>query len=616
MNEKADAGKKTGMGQFFRRMGASCLGTLMGILLATGVSVVGSVILLNLLFGASETASVEDKSILVFNLSTDIKDTPPSSSLADALGSSNSQALTLRQVIGAIERASEDPKIVGLFLYGRGSAGNYGYATLAEVRKALDTFRASGKKIIAYDVDWTEKEYYLGSIASKVTINPVGLMEMNGLSSQGTFFAGALEKYGVGVQVVKVGSFKGAVEPYTRTDFSPPNRQQIQTVLDNVWSNYKSTVAASRQVTPEQLQSIADTKGTLDGEAAKKAGLVDDVAYFDQVIAQLRDLTGEKESDENPSDDFRSFRQVSVEDYAGSATATKEDSANKIAIVYAEGSIVDGAGDTTNIGGDRYAKELRKLRQDDDIKAVVLRINSPGGSAIASDVILREVKRLGEKKPVIISMGDFAASGGYWVATGGQRIFAEDNTLTGSIGVFGLLFNLQKIANNNGIKWDTIKTGKFADMSTSARPKTPEEMRLYQASVNRFYDLFIEKVSNARKLSPDKVRSIAQGRVWTGQDALDIGLVDEIGGLENAVIYAAKVAKLGDDWSIDEYPRATTWEEEIFSRLFQSYLSPVTEANDPLTKEWQKLQKELAKFQTLNDPRGIYTRLLFDFDFH
>jgi protease-4 len=567
------------------------------------------------LFNQPERSPVGDKSILLFNLSTTIKDTPPSSSVSDVLSSSNAGTITLRQAIQAIERAGEDPKITGLLLYGRGAVGDYGYATLTEIRRALQKFRDSGKKIIAYDTDWTEKEYYLGSIASKVMINPVGSMEMNGLVSQGTFFAGALRKYGVGVQVVKVGTFKGAVEPFTREDFSQPNREQIRVVLDDVWSNYKSTIAASRKTTPAALQTLADTDGILNADTAKKAGLVDEVGYFDRAISELRGLTGQTEPDEEQGDTFQSFRQITLENYAGSEVGEETESANKIAIVYAEGTIVDGAGDAGEIGGDRFARELRKIQQNDGIKAIVLRINSPGGSATASDVILREIARTSEKKPVIVSMGDYAASGGYWMATGGKHIFAEKDTLTGSIGVFGLLFNIQKIANDNGIEWDTVKTGKLADIGTSTRPKTPEELKIYQASVNRFYNLFIEKVARARNLSPDKVRSLAQGRVWTGQDALPIGLVDEIGGLDKAIAYAAKEAKLGNDWSVEEYPRATTWEEEILSRLFQSSIFPITRSGDPVTKEWQKFQKQLETLRSFNDPRGIYARSWFPFDF-
>ncbi len=603
------------MGQFFKQTFASCLGTLLGLLVFSSLGVGGLAFLLLSFLISSDSSSVKEKSVLVFNLATNISDAPPSSSLADSLTSESRITLNLRQVIAAIEKAALDDSIVGLLLYGRGTVGEYGYATLTEVRQALAKFRQSGKKIIAYDVEWTEKEYYLASVAEKVIINPVGRMEINGLSSQQTFFADALEKYGVGVQVVKVGSFKGAVEPYTRQDLSVQNRQQLQTLLDTIWSNYSATVAKSRNLTPQQVQTISDTQGILEATTAKKAGFVDEVAHLDRVIALAKDLTGEAKNKTNQEETSGSFSQISLANYASSLDDEGGDSSAQIAIVYAEGTIVEGQGDRGEIGGDKLAKELRKLQGKEEVKAVVLRINSPGGSATASEVILREIKRLDAKKPVIISLGDVAASGGYWIAMGGQRIFADNDTITGSIGVFGLLLNIQKIANNNGIDWDTVKTGQLADLSTITRPKNPQELEIYQAAVNRFYDLFIETVAKGRKLSPDKVRTVAQGRVWTGKDAVKIGLVDQIGGLEAAVQYAAKTAKLGDDWSLKEYPRSQSWQEELLSNLLQTYLPPLTKNNHPLTQEWQNFQQELLKLPTFNDPHSVYAKLLFNLDF-
>jgi len=603
------------MGQFFKQAFASCLGTLLGLLAFSTLGVGGLAFLLLSSLISSDSSLVKEKSVLVFNLATNISDAPPSSSLADSLTSESRTTLNLRQVIAAIEKAALDDNIVGLLIYGRGTVGEYGYATLTEVRQALAKFRQSGKKIIAYDVEWTEKEYYLASVAEKVIINPVGRMEINGLSSQQTFFADALEKYGVGVQVVKVGSFKGAVEPYTRQDLSVQNRQQLQTLLDTIWSNYSSTVAKSRNFPPQQVQTISDTQGILEATTAKKAGFVDEVAHLDRVIVLAKELTGEAKNKTNEEENSGSFSQISLANYASSLDDEGGDSSHQIAIVYAEGTIVEGQGDRGEIGGDKLAKELRKLQGKEEVKAVVLRINSPGGSATASEVILREIKRLDAKKPVIISMGDVAASGGYWIAMGGQRIFADNDTITGSIGVFGLLLNIQKIANNNGIDWDTVKTGQLADISTITRPKNPQELEIYQAAVNRFYDLFIETVAKGRKLSPDKVRTVAQGRVWTGKDAVKIGLVDQIGGLEAAVQYAAKTAKLGDDWSLKEYPRSQSWQEELVSNFLQTYLPPLTKNNHPLTQEWQNFQQELLKLPTFNDPHSVYAKLLFNLDF-
>ena len=306
------------MGQFFKQTFASCLGTLLGLLVFSSLGVGGLAFLLLSFLISSDSSSVKEKSVLVFNLATNISDAPPSSSLADSLTSESRITLNLRQVIAAIEKAALDDSIVGLLLYGRGTVGEYGYATLTEVRQALAKFRQSGKKIIAYDVEWTEKEYYLASVAEKVIINPVGRMEINGLSSQQTFFADALEKYGVGVQVVKVGSFKGAVEPYTRQDLSVQNRQQLQTLLDTIWSNYSATVAKSRNLTPQQVQTISDTQGILEATTAKKAGFVDEVAHLDRVIALAKDLTGEAKNKTNQEENSGSFSQISLANYASS----------------------------------------------------------------------------------------------------------------------------------------------------------------------------------------------------------------------------------------------------------------------------------------------------------
>lgn len=594
------------MGQFFKQFFTSCLGTLAGLILFVSLGTGGLFVLLLASLGQNNNVAVKDKSILVFDLSTTITDTNSQSTLSQSL-QENGQRLTLRQVIQAIETATEDDKIVGLFLYGRSTTGSYGYATLAEIREVLKKFQQAGKKIIAYDGDWSEKEYYLGSMANKVIINPMGTIEINGLSSEQLFLAGALEKYGIGVQVIRVGSYKAAAEPYIRKNLSPENRQQIQVLLDNIWTNFLGVVAANRKVTPQALQKIVDSKGILGANEAQQVRLVDQVAYLDEVITELKQLTGQK--DEENIQTNQSFRQVSLETYADVEPIAS--SKNQIAILYAEGTIVDGQGDTGEIGGDYYAKEIRKLRRDPDIKAVVLRVNSPGGSATASETILREIKLLSKEKPVIVSMGDVAASGGYWISMGAKRIFAEKNTLTGSIGVFGLLFNVEKIANNNGLAWDGVKTGKFADIDSTSRPKTEQELKIYQVFVNQIYDLFLDKVSQSRKLPKEKVQAIAQGRVWSGEAAKKNGLVDEIGGLEKSVEYAAKEAKLGEDWSIREYPTRSSFEEELLEKLFKSQLLAQAQQNHPLTAQWNQLKEEWTGLQHFNDPQGVYSSLLF-----
>jgi protease IV len=376
-------------------------------------------------------------------------------------------------------------------------------------------------------------------------------------------------------------------------------------LLEDLWLEFVNSTSRSRKLTPQQVQQISDNSLFLTAEDARKRKLVDRIAYPDEIVADLKKITGEdKES--------KSFRQISLRSYARVAEEKQRESRNEIALLYAEGEIVDGLGSGGSIGGDRLARQLRDLRQDDDVKAVVLRVNTPGGSATASEVILREVILTKAKKPVIISMGNLAASGGYWISTYGDRIFAEPNTITGSIGVFGRLLNVQKIANQNGITWDVVKTGRFADSQTASRPKTPEELEQIQKSVNQIYDQFLTKVSESRKLDKKRVAEIAQGRVWSGNQAKELGLVDEIGGLEEAIQEAAKRAKLKDDWRIEEYPKSRTFEEQLFGRLLGAALNSQSETPDPITQEVKKFQQDLSNFQTMNDPRGIYLRLPFD----
>ncbi len=607
------------MRNFLQQTFASLIGSLLGLFIFCGLGTTGLLLLVLVAATSKDTGpEVKDKSVVVFDLSMNITDSEPNSGevLQKALSGVDDNRMTLRSVVDSIEKARRDSRIVGIYLDATRSKGSssVGYASLKEIRQALEKFRASGKKITAYGVDWGEREYYLSSVADNVVLNPLGAMEVNGLSSQPMFLAGALQKYGIGVQVVRVGKFKGAVEPFIFPKLSPENREQTQKLLDDVWSEWRTTVGASRKINVEKLQAIADNQALLEANEAKTAGLVDQVGYADQVVADLKKLTASDKND-------KTFRQINLINYAqvpGKSLGVERTSKNKIAVVYAEGEIVDGKGDDGEVGGDRFAKIFNKIRQDKDVKAVILRINSPGGSATAAEVMQREVRLTREVKPVVVSMGDVAASGGYWIASDSNRIFAEPNTITGSIGVFGLLFNGQKLANDNGITWDSVKTGRYADSQTVSRPKSDEELALYQRSVNRIYSLFLNKVSQGRKLPEAKVAEIAQGRVWSGVAAKQIGLVDEIGGLNAAIAYTANQAKLGKDWQLQEYPQASSFEERFFGRateeagtalgIKKSQIPP----SNPLFTEFQKLQQEMTMLQKMNDPQGVYARLPFN----
>lgn len=601
------------MNRFIKQILASFIGTIAALLMTVTVGA-SALVLLLLLLSQDSSPVVKEKTVLIFDLATQIQDTESTPSFNQLLSQESQSTLSLRQVLETIQKASKDDRIVAIFLDGRQGGGASGYASLTEIREALQRFRQTGKKIIAYGVDWREPDYFLASIADEILENPIGTVEINGLGAEPLFYGAALAKYGVGVQAVRVGNFKSAVEPFTRQDLSPQNRQQLESLLGGVWQTYIETVATSRSLTASDLQAIADHQGLLSAQKAQKAKLIDKVVYWDQVVDQLKSLSKVDEDEE------KSFRQISLNDYVSvpvkAFPARRSD--QKIAVLYLDGTIVNGEGSLDSVGGDRFVKLIRKIRADQDVKAVVVRINSPGGSATASDLIWREVQLLKAKKPVVISMGNVAASGGYWIATGGQHIFAEPTTITGSIGVFSLLFNVETIGNRFGLTWDQVQTSKLANLGSGIRPKSAAELAIFQQAVNQIYDLFLDKVSQSRGLSKAKVAEIAQGRVWTGAEAQKIGLVDDIGGLEKAITYAANQTNLGDSWELDEYPRQKSLETAILESLFklqiQSQVSKVQ--TDPLTQKWQDFRAELTSLQTLNDPKGIYARLPFNWKWH
>jgi protease IV len=596
------------MRDFFKNV----LATFVGLFLFLTLGIAGLTAFLVAIAANSRTPepAVAARSVLTLDLSQPITDANPAASAREVIGSalgggSRENSIALRSVLESLEKAAKDERIVGLYL--EGSVQGTGFGTLREVRQALQKFRDAGKPIYAYDgVSWQEKDYYLASVATMILQHPTGLLEINGLGYNTPFFAGALQKYGVGVQVLRVGKYKSAVEPYLLSGNSPENKEQTQKWLSDLWSEFLTASAKSRKLTPQKIQAIADKEGILLSSAAKSGGFIDKIAYEDEVIAELQKLTGEDK-------DTHSFRQIDLIDYAQTLPDDQRSSPNQIAIVYAEGDIVSGQGGSESIGGDRVAKLIRKLRNDSDVKAIVLRVNSPGGSATASEQIAREVFLTNREKPVIASMGNMAASGGYQISSYATKIFASPNTITGSIGVFGVLPNFQKIANDNGITWDVVKTGRFADSDTISRPKTAEELAIGQKVVNQIYDDFLTIVSTSRSIAKPQVNAIAQGRVWSGLEAKKIGLVDELGGIEDAIQAAAKAAKLGDDWEVVEYPKASSFEVKWLGQLFNSYF-PEAESQapiDPLTEEIQRFQKDFATLKAMNDPLGAYSRLPF-----
>ena len=602
------------------------LGTLLGALAAL-VIFAGAVVTLGIgLLGALAALGDTEKSgpavpagsYLVLDLSTNVSDAPPHLDLASLRG--RDESLQLRAVTRSLRAAAEDERIAGVYLTGDLSPEGYGsgHAALRELRAALLAFREAGKPVVGYLTFASTRTYYVASAASDLALDPYGMILLPGLAAEPMFFAGAFEKVGINVQVTRAGKYKSAVEPFTRREMSPENREEVRELLQDLWENLLGDIAATRGVTVAQVQAVVDQEGLIRAAEALGAKLIDRTAYRDEIYDALKAKTGRAGSD-------KPFKQVALAAYARQlkpATALPAPRAvegvepgsgksGRVAIVYAEGEIVDGEGSPGEIGGARLSRELRKLRQDKNVRAVVLRVNSPGGSAASSEVVQREVRLLRREKPVVVSMGSYAASGGYWISAYADRIFAEPTTITGSIGVFGMQFDVQRLADSIGVTFDRVKTGRFADAMTVSRPKTPEEMAVLQRMVDWIYGEFLAKVAEGRNLPPDKVAAIAQGRVWSGADALAHGLVDELGGLDAALAYAAGKAGLGADYRVVEVPREQELVEAIQELIEKAVPGAVRASPGPLDELRRRLERELRALAACNDPQGVYARLPF-----
>jgi protease-4 len=413
--------------------------------------------------------------------------------------------------------------------------------------------------------------------------------------------------------VTRVGKYKAAVEPFTRRDMSPENREEVQRLLNDIWGGILADIAPSRGLTVDRLQAVVDKEGLIRPDIAKGAKIVDRVSYRDEVYDALKARTGRAGSKEP-------FKQVTLADYAKiskdiadapsrrTAGEGSRSGRGRIAVVYAQGDIVDGEGEADEIGSTKFSRKLRELRLDENVKAIVLRVNSPGGSASASEVIQREIRLIKKVKPIVVSMGTYAASGGYWISTYGDRIFAEPTTITGSIGVFGIQFDVKKLANDFGITFDSVKTGKFADALTVSRPKTEEELAVFQRMVDWIYGEFVNKVAESRKLKREVVEEIAQGRVWSGAEAKKLGLVDELGGLDAAIAFAAEKAGLSGNYRIDEYPRKKELIEAI-QEFIEKNTPGQAQSNSLAKKVAQRVESDLKMIRAFNDPQGVYARL-------
>lgn len=525
---------------------------------ATVVGIVISSVLLFILFfvimigiissvGEEKKVMVRSNSILYLNLDQAITERTPDHSLAGIpiIGSGDEKTIGFSDLIKALKVAKTDDKIKGVYI--NVTAPNAGMATMLEVRNAILDFKTSKKPVIAYSEVYSQGAYYLASAANKIYLNPQGALEFKGFSSDLVFFKGALDKLGIEAQIIRVGNYKSAVEPFTNTKMSDYNRQQVTAYVGGLYQTFLEGISKSRNIPVTELHAIADAYKIQQPQDALNYKLIDGIKYKDELLDELRALT---KKDKKATVDI-----VSINDYAANLPSTSTYTAkNKIAVIYANGDIVGGEGSDEQIGSERISRAIRQARLDDNIKGIVLRVNSGGGSALASEVIWREVELSKKVKPVIASFGDVAASGGYYIGCSADSIFVQPNTITGSIGVFGIIPNFQNLLNNKlGITFDGVKTGQYADIMSVNRPLTTGERFIIQNGVNHIYDIFLTRVADGRKKSKAQIDSIGGGHVWIGTDAVKNGLADRLGSFGDAIKAAAKKAKL-DDFKVVEYP--------------------------------------------------------------
>lgn len=530
------------------------------VLFAILIGIISVISVMGMIASQEATTVVKDNSVMVLNLSGSLEERADDNPFAQMVGSV-AETNGLDEILYAIKRAKEEKEVKGIYI----EAGLFDAdapASCQAIRKALADFKKSGKWIVAYGEQYTQQAYYICSVADEIAINPSGLIDWHGLAAQPMFLKDLLAKVGVKMQIVKVGKFKSATEAYSEDHMSDANREQVTAYITGVWNTMVGDVAASRKLPVAQLNAYADSLITFaKAEDYVRHHLVDKIAYTDEVKASVKQRLGIGDDDV--------INQMSVTDMNNLPEKINR-SDNEIAIYYAYGEIVNTADGQTSaaICGDVVTKDLEELMKDDDVKAVVLRVNSPGGSAYASEQIWNAVKKMRTKKPVVVSMGGYAASGGYYISCGADYIFAEPTTLTGSIGIFGMFPDFSQLATEKlGVKFDVVKTNRFSDFGSVARPFNAEELAHLQKYIGNGYDLFLSRVAEGRKMKTADVNEIAQGRVWLGKDALKIKLIDDLGGLDKAVAKAAELAKVKDDYDTATYPAAPNFIDQMLSSL-------------------------------------------------
>lgn len=559
-----------------------------------------------LLLGIAATATsekevtVKNNSILELKLDREIAERGEKDPFEgmDMLGSLGNSRYGLDEIKASIRHAKTDDNIKGIYL--STEILTAGMATVEEIRNQLLDFKKSGKFIVSYNDICSEKAYYLTSVADKQFLNPQGALELNGLSSEIMFFKGTLEKLDIQPEIFKVGEFKSAVEPFLLDKMSAPSRLQVASFLNSLNNHYLQNVSKARGKSFAEMKKISDSMLIHYPEDALKYGMITNVGYYDQAVDYMKQRTGLKKTDK--------LNVVELKDYRKIAKSDDGYSKNRIAVIYASGDIVNGEGGENNIGGTRFAEEVRKARRDKNIKAIVLRINSPGGSAMASDVIWREVILAKKEKPVIASMSDVAASGGYYIAMACDTIVAQPNTITGSIGVFGMLANVAGFLDNKlGITVDRVNTGRFSDMPSITRQLTAPERQIVQHGVERIYDDFTSKAAAGRNMPVAQLRNLAGGRVWSGIEAKERGLVDVLGGLDKAVAIAAKRAGIEKEYTLKKLPYQKSFFESFMTNMETSARTHFLKAELGHLYPYYESAKKVQQLQ------GIQVRMPYDF---
>ena len=544
-------------------------------------------------FAGSSQVSVEPGSVLKIDLAESIVDQPVVDPLAgfDPMSMDVQKSVSNMEVMHAIEIAAQDENIKGIYINITGS-GSASASMLEEVRSYLKRFKESEKFIIAYGETYTQGGYYLASVADSIYLNPAGEMEWRGLAAQVMFYKGLLDKLGVEPQVFRHGTFKAAIEPYILNKMSPANRTQMETYINSVWGTLVEDIAESRNLSIDSLNIYANELSAMLAEDALDKRMIDALKYEDEVEDVMREKL-ELDADED-------IPFVSLGDYIAAKPYTPKYSENKIEVIYAEGQIVQGPSAKGTLGSATLAEQLAEARMDEEVKAVVLRVNSPGGSALASEVMWREMELLRQQKPVIVSMGDYAASGGYYISAPADAIVADATTLTGSIGVFGMMFNAEKALQNKlGVTIDVAKTNASADMGGMFRGVTSSERAQIMKGIEQVYTTFVNHVADGRNMTFDSVDAIGQGRVWTGADGKRIGLVDQIGGLHEAIAIAADKAECIDDFMV----RESMGEQTPFAALLSSLQMHISERK--MRKEMGVFYEDYCKLRAMMDNQGV-----------